>query len=43
MTILATLALARPTNESGPVWSAMTPTVTGRPPEVLDSGMMLSL
>ena len=27
MTILATLALAMPTNESGPVWSAITPTL----------------
>src|SRR4051812_26640640 len=27
MTILATLAFAMPTNESGPVWSAMTPTL----------------
>src|SRR5262245_15676517 len=27
MTILATLALAIPTNESGPVWSAITPTL----------------
>ncbi len=32
MTILATLALASPTNESGPVWSAMTPTLMGSPP-----------
>ena len=31
MTILATLALASPTNESGPVWSAMTPTLMGSP------------
>jgi hypothetical protein len=36
------LALARPTNESGPVWSAMTPTLMGRPPEVVDVAMMLS-
>src|SRR3954469_9339673 len=27
MTILATLAFATPTNESGPVWSAITPTL----------------
>ena len=27
MTIFATLALAMPMNESGPVWSAMTPTL----------------
>src|SRR5215470_7917996 len=27
MTIFATLALAMPTNESGPVWSAITPTL----------------
>ena len=34
MTILATLALAMPTNESGPVWSAMTPTLMGSTPEL---------
>ena len=37
MTIRATLALASPTNESGPVWSAMTPTLMGGP-----SGLVLS-
>src|SRR5262245_4447038 len=31
-TIRATFALAIPTNESGPVWSAMTPTRIGEPP-----------
>ena len=29
ITILATLALARPMNESGPVWSAIMPTLMG--------------
>jgi hypothetical protein len=29
MTILATLVFATPTNESAPVWSAMTPTLMG--------------
>ena len=29
MTIFATLALAMPTNDSGPVWSAITPTLMG--------------
>ena len=42
MTILATLALASPTNESGPVWSAMTPTLMGRALEVAESAMILS-
>ena len=32
MTILATLALASPIIESGPVWSAMTPTLMGSSP-----------
>src|SRR4051794_21851915 len=43
MTILATLALASPTNESGPVWSAMTPTLTGSEPAVGDSATVSSL
>ena len=43
MTILATLALASPTNESGPVWSAMTPTLMGSAPGVGDAAMMSSL
>src|SRR5919198_4569266 len=33
ITIRATLALARPTNESGPVWSAISPTLIGSPPD----------
>ncbi len=40
MTILATLALAVPTNESGPVWSAMTPTLMGSEPGVGDGAMV---
>src|SRR4051794_22974572 len=41
-TILATLPFATPTNESGPVWSAMTPTLMGSParPDVV---MLFSL
>jgi len=38
MTILTTLAFASPTNESGPVWSAMTPTLMG----AVSCGAMLS-
>src|SRR3954454_15590551 len=36
MTILATLALATPINDSGPVWSVMTPTL------IADDGIALS-
>ena len=43
MTILATLALATPTNESGPVWSAITPTLMGSAPGVGDGDMVSSL
>ena len=43
MTIRATLALASPTNESGPVWSAMTPTLMGSAPAFGDAAMMSSL
>src|SRR5262245_22872903 len=43
ITIRATLALASPANERGPVWSAMTPTLIERPPEGVESAMMLSL
>ena len=42
MTILATFALATPTNESGPVWSVMTPTLMDRPTEVVDSAIAFS-
>ena len=42
MTILATLALASPTNESGPVWSAMTPTRIGSASEPGDGATMSS-
>src|SRR4051812_5697594 len=41
-TILATLALASPITESGPVWSVMTPTLMGSPPGVCDAAMMSS-
>jgi len=43
MTILATLALATPTNESGPVWSAITPTLIGSEPWVGDGDIVFSL
>lgn len=44
MTIRATLALASPMNESGPVCSAMTPTLMGRwtAPGFLESAMISS-
>jgi hypothetical protein len=42
MTILATFALARPKNESAPVWSVITPTLMDRPTEVVDSFMAFS-
>ena len=41
-TIRATLVFAAPTNESGPVWSAMTPTLTGSP-TACDAVMLASL
>jgi hypothetical protein len=40
MTILATLALAAPTNESGPVSSAIIPTLMGPEPGVGDGDMV---
>src|ERR1700730_17473534 len=42
ITILATFALAIPRNESGPVWSVITPTLMDRPTEVVDSFMAFS-
>ena len=41
--VLATFVLARPTNESGPVWSAMTPTLMGSPSGIGDAVMIFSL
>src|SRR5689334_8024409 len=41
-TILATFALARPMIESGPVWSAMTPTLMGSPSADGDAVMISS-
>jgi hypothetical protein len=43
ITILATFALAIPKNESGPVWSVMTPTLMDRLSEVVDSVMAVLL
>ena len=43
MTILATLAFASPTNESGPVWSAIDAYFDGTAPGVGDAVMMSSL
>src|SRR3954451_14825508 len=43
ITMRATLAFARPMIESGPVWSAMTPTLMGSPAGIGDAVMISSL
>src|SRR3954471_6224808 len=43
ITMRATLAFARPMSESGPAWSAMTPTLMGSPAGIGDAVMISSL